>query len=43
MLTLPFYQAHPEHIERIEDNFDAFYSNQLGSDPNKPWWQFWRR
>ena len=42
MLSLPFYQAHPEHIERIEDNFDSFYSNQLSVDPNKPWWKFWR-
>jgi len=43
MRSLPFYQAHPEHLERIEDNFDSFYSNQLGQDGAVQWWQFWRR
>lgn len=31
-LSLPFYQAHPEHVERIEDNFDMFYTNLLGKE-----------
>lgn len=26
-MTLPFYQAHPDQLERIEDNFDMFYTN----------------
>ena len=41
MMSLPFYQAHPDQLERIEDNFDMFYRNQLGIDPNKPWWKWW--
>jgi len=42
-MSLPFYQAHPDQLERIEDNFDSFYSNQLGQDGAVQWWQFWRR
>lgn len=30
-MSLPFYQAHPDQLERIEDNFDNFYKNQQGS------------
>ena len=30
--TLPFYQAHPDQLERIEDNFDQFYTNLLGDN-----------
>ena len=41
MRSLPFYQAHPEHLERIEDNFDSFYSNGLQPDPSRPWWRLW--
>lgn len=26
-MTLPFYQAHPDQLERIEDNFDMFYTD----------------
>jgi hypothetical protein len=29
-MSLPFYQAHPDQLERIEDNFDYFYRNLLG-------------
>jgi hypothetical protein len=29
-MSLPFYQAHPDQLERIEDNFDFFYRNLLG-------------
>jgi len=29
-MTLPFYQAHPDQLERIEDNFDMYYRNLLG-------------
>ena len=29
-MSLPFYQAHPDQLERIEDNFDVFYKNLLG-------------
>lgn len=29
-MTLPFYQAHLDQLERIEDNFDMFYRNLLG-------------
>lgn len=28
-MSLPFYQAHPDQLERIEDNFDMFYTNLL--------------
>jgi len=28
-MSLPFYQAHPDQLERIEDNFDMFYRNLL--------------
>ena len=28
-MGLPFYQAHPDQLERIEDNFDMFYRNLL--------------
>jgi hypothetical protein len=31
-LTLPFYQAHPDQLERIEDNFDMFYTNLGGRE-----------
>eukprot|EP01042_Synura_sphagnicola_P000979 gene979-1106_t len=31
-MSLPFYQAHPDQIERIEDNFDQYYSNQYGRE-----------
>ena len=33
-MTLPFYQAYPHQLERIEDNFDMFYTNQL--QPGSP-------
>lgn len=29
-MSLPFYQNHPDQLERIEDNFDRFYTNMLG-------------
>ena len=29
-MSLPFYQAHPDQLERIEDNFDYYYRNLLG-------------
>ena len=29
-MTLPFYQAHPDQLERVEDNFDYFYRNLMG-------------
>lgn len=29
-MALPFYQAHPDQLERVEDNFDYFYRNLLG-------------
>lgn len=28
-MSLPFYQSHPDQLERIEDNFDMFYRNLL--------------
>ena len=31
-MALPFYQAHPDQLERIEDNFDMFYRNLLGKE-----------
>eukprot|EP00981_Chlorochromonas_danica_P007179 scaffold1594_cov171-Ochromonas_danica.AAC.14 len=31
-MSLPFYQAHPDQLERIEDNFDFYYRNLLGSE-----------
>ena len=31
-MSLPFYQAHPDQLERIEDNFDMFYRNLLGRE-----------
>lgn len=31
-MSLPFYQAHPDQLERIEDNFDYFYRNLLGKE-----------
>lgn len=31
-MSLPFYQAHPDQLERIEDNFDYFYRNLLGRE-----------
>ena len=31
-MSLPFYQAHPDQLERIEDNFDMFYTNLLGKE-----------
>lgn len=31
-LTLPFYQAHPDQLERIEDNFEFYYRNLLGRE-----------
>ena len=31
-MSLPFYQAHPDQLERIEDNFDMFYRNLLGKE-----------
>jgi len=30
--SLPFYQAHPDQLERIEDNFNMFYTNLFGSE-----------
>jgi hypothetical protein len=30
--SLPFYMAHPDQLERIEDNFDFFYRNLLGRE-----------
>ena len=32
MMALPFYQAHPDQLERIEDNFDFYYRNLLGRE-----------
>jgi hypothetical protein len=29
-MSLPFYQAHPDQLERVEDNFDMYYRNLLG-------------
>ena len=31
-MSLPFYQNHPDQLERIEDNFDMFYRNLLGKE-----------
>ena len=31
-MTLPFYQAHPDQLERIEDNFDMYFRNLLGRE-----------
>jgi hypothetical protein len=31
-MSLPFYQAHPDQLERIEDNFDFYYRNLLGRE-----------
>lgn len=31
-MSLPFYQAHPDQLERIEDNFDMYYRNLLGRE-----------
>jgi hypothetical protein len=31
-MSLPFYQAHPDQLERIEDNFDKFYTNLLDKE-----------
>jgi len=31
-MTLPFYQNHPDQLERIEDNFDMFYTNLFNKD-----------
>lgn len=31
-MSLPFYQAHPDQLERIEDNFDLYYRNLLGKE-----------
>jgi hypothetical protein len=31
-MSLPFYQAHPDQLERIEDNFDMFYRNLIGKE-----------
>ncbi len=31
-MSLPFYMAHPDQLERIEDNFDMFYRNLLGRE-----------
>jgi hypothetical protein len=31
-MSLPFYQAHPDQLERIEDNFDMFYTNLMGNE-----------
>eukprot|EP01035_Chromulina_nebulosa_P020565 gene20565-26670_t len=31
-MSLPFYQSHPDQLERIEDNFDFFYRNLLGRE-----------
>lgn len=31
-MTLPFYQNHPDQLERIEDNFDMYYTNLLNKD-----------
>ena len=31
-MTLPFYQNHPDQLERIEDNFDMYYTNLLKKD-----------
>ena len=28
-MSLPFYQAHLDQLERIEDNFDMYYRNLL--------------
>lgn len=31
-MSLPFYQAHPDQLERIEDNFEMLYRNLLGKE-----------